>query len=160
MSDADKENHHVLINTEHKIPWTEMPIGIVNQYISLMDDMPDLLCTMYTQQRIHLDNYASDSTAQVMAGIGDINHPVIQAKLREFASYTVEELYEAINHLKNKPWKKTYVETDRGAFIEEIADAFHFFLEFLIFAGITPEVLFRAYFAKTLTNIERQRTGY
>lgn len=118
--------------------------------------VPDMLATMYAQQKKHMQVYDPDS---YWTNLG-IQSPTAQAKLREFAAYSMEEWYEAINHLKNKPWKKTFVEADKDAFLEEMADMFHFFLEFLIIAKISPEQLFRAYFAKTLINIDRQGNDY
>lgn len=117
---------------------------------------------MFSQQLQHMQAYAqiNESAQLPPEHWGDLDHPRTQAAVREFASYTVEELYEAINHLKNKPWKQTHRETDRAAFEEELADAWHFWIEMHILAGINPFEVFKAYFRKTLINRHRQESGY
>lgn len=125
--------------------------------------IPDVLATMMKQQQQHMVVYAEEQHTTPVCDprfYGELNNPLVQAKLRESAGYMIEELYEAINHLKNKPWKKSFRDTDEQKFKEEVADAWHFFLEFHIFAGLSPEEIFRQYFMKTLINIERQNGGY
>lgn len=125
--------------------------------------VPDLLSTMYAQQYKHTTgspDYGHTIGAIAPHKIGDIQSRDVHEKAREFVGYTVEELYEAVGMLKGKPWKAEYKEVDRDAFVEEVADAWHFFLEFLIMVGITPEELFSAYFSKTLVNINRWKNGY
>lgn len=142
----------------HEIPWRETPPDIVKMSNI---GLPDLLSTMMEQQRQHLINYGHGDYINPQLDDGPaINHHAIQAKIREFWAYSVEEMYEAIGHLKNKPWRETITEVDRGAFMEEVADSFHFLFEMMLFARITPEELFRAYFAKTLINIDRQNGDY
>lgn len=81
-------------------------------------------------------------------------------RLKDLAYRVVEELSEATNTLKNKPWKQDFVETDADHFYEELADAFHFFVEFAITAGLDAESLTKVYFAKSEVNKFRQRSGY
>lgn len=124
--------------------------------------IPDILETMFAQQFDHMQAYATiNEDAQLPPHLwGDLDHPRTQAAIREFAGYTVEELYEAINHLKNKPWKQTHRPTDTAEFKEELADAWHFFIELHILAGLNPLDVFEEYFRKTLVNKHRQETGY
>lgn len=125
------------------------------------DSVPDMLSTMFRQQRDHMAAYSNIGHEPVPPHLhGDLNNRQIQAAVREFASYTVEELYEAINHLKNKPWKQTDCDTDVEAFKEELADAWHFFIELHIIAGLDPIDVFRAYFQKAFINAHRQNSGY
>jgi len=147
------------------IPWSKSDSNFDELWLGEPDrpaGVPDILQTMFKQQREHMEKYAEIAPdAQVPPELwGDIDNRQVQAAVREFASYTVEELYEAINHLKNKPWKQTDKTTDLGAFHEELADAWHFWIEMHIIAGIDPTAVFRAYFAKTLINKERQSNGY
>lgn len=126
------------------------------------DQVPDILCTMFNQQLKHMSVY---DELGGHGGLephlrGDLDHRQTQRVLREFASYTVEELYEAIGNLKNKPWKQTERPTDVEAFKEELADVWHFFIELHILAGIDPEEIFRMYFQKTFINVNRQQNGY
>lgn len=95
-----------------------------------------------------------------IGGIGDLNDRGVQMRLKDLAYRVVEELSECTNTLKNKPWKQDYVETDAEHFYEELADAFHFFLEFCITAGLDAEGLTKVYFAKSEVNKFRQRSGY
>lgn len=83
-----------------------------------------------------------------------------QRYLKDAAYRVVEELSEATNCLKNKPWKTTPVLTDQEHYYEEIADAFHFFIRFCIESNITAEGLYRLYFKKSEVNKFRQQSNY
>lgn len=127
------------------------------------DAVPDILCTMFQQQRQHMGVYAEIDKRKIAPEPhewGDLDKRRVQAAIREFAGYTVEELYEAINKLKNKPWKQTDTPTDVEGFKEELADMWHFLIELHILAGIDPEEIFRMYFRKTFINVNRQQNGY
>lgn len=95
-----------------------------------------------------------------IGGIGDLNDRDVQMRLKDLAYRVVEELSECTNTLKNKPWKQDYVETDANHFYEELADAFHFFMEFCITAGLDASSLTQVYFSKSEVNKFRQRSGY
>lgn len=90
----------------------------------------------------------------------DIDSPAGQARLKDFAWRVTEELGEAMNCLKNKPWKQTHMLTDRNHYEEELADAFHFFVELCILSGINANKLFDLYFRKNQVNQFRQRSNY
>ena len=125
--------------------------------------VPDILATLFRQQEHHMAEYVEiqHTTPKLEPhGWGKIDDPLVQAKIRESAGYMVEELYEAINHLKNKPWKQTMQTTPLEAFREELADAWHFFIELHIIAGLTAEDVFAEYFKKTLINVARREGGY
>lgn len=115
----------------------------------------DRLEEMYDQQCEHMAAY--DNLPQVAPWIGS---RAVQASLRENAGYIVEELYEAVNLLKNKPWKKAFEPVDREEFLEELADVWHFFLQFHVVAGIVPQEIYTAYFRKSLINENRRAEGY
>jgi len=83
-----------------------------------------------------------------------------QARLKDFAWRVTEEIGEAMNCLKNKPWKQTHMLTDEEHYLEELADAFHFFIELCILSGMDAEGLFNMYFRKSEVNKFRQRTNY
>ena len=74
--------------------------------------------------------------------------------------WTIVEICEAIDCLKNKPWKQTMMEVDVNHFQEEIADALHFFVEACIVAGISADDLFNLYMRKSKVNEFRQRSNY
>jgi dimeric dUTPase (all-alpha-NTP-PPase superfamily) len=70
-----------------------------------------------------------------------------------------EELAEATHHLRNRPWKVQDRPTDYTAFYEEVTDFLHFFLEFCLTAGLSPESLFQSYLMKHEINEERINDG-
>lgn len=147
------------------IPWSHT----TDDFDELWEDgenvtfVPDILSTMFAQQEQHMRAYDAQqhTTPTVPEHMhGDLHHPLVQAKIREHAGYTVEELYEAIGHLKNKPWKQSFRDVPKEEFLEELADAWHFFIELHIIAGVTPEEVFRQYFRKALINEQRRADGY
>lgn len=83
-----------------------------------------------------------------------------QARLKDFAWRVTEEIGEAMNCLKNKPWKQTQMETDIVHYKEEMADAFHFFIELCILSGFDSESLTDMYLKKSQVNKFRQRSNY
>lgn len=148
------------------IPWTPTTPDFDALWEWGVDEVtgiPDMLATMFTQQREHMEEYAQISFDPLNPNLyGDLEDRQVQAAIREYAGYTIEELLgEAISgHLKNKPWKQTPRPVNRDEFVEELADAWHFFIELHIIAGVGPEEVFKAYFAKTLENIKRRAEGY
>ena len=74
----------------------------------------------------------------------------------------VEEMFEALQHLKNwKPHRQTDVpEIDEDEFLEEIVDAFNYFLSMLIVTGFNEEDLFDAFLVKHQIIKERLKNGY
>lgn len=91
---------------------------------------------------------------------GEIDHRFVQWRIKDLMQRCIEELMEAANTLKNKPWKQSEVPTDRTHFFEEIADAFHFFVEMCITAGMDAEDLALMYLKKAEVNSFRQRSNY
>ncbi len=82
----------------------------------------------------------------------DLSKKQNQQAIREFAFRGMEELFEALLHLKN--WKNhresTYgvPEFDREEFLEEMIDAFNYFLAIVILAGVDHKEFFNAYLKK------------
>lgn len=66
-----------------------------------------------------------------------LQHAKHQAVLKDFAWRTVEELTEAYQIWDEAPegWSQQMIQR---AVMDELADAWHFFVELLIFAGVTP----------------------
>lgn len=91
---------------------------------------------------------------------GELDDRQVQARLHEVFGFAIREWAEAMQELKNKPWKQTEAPTDRDAFLGEIGDVFHFFVEFCITAGISPEDLHRSYFRMHNKNQIRQAGNY
>jgi hypothetical protein len=85
-----------------------------------------------------------------------------QIHIRDMALRGVEEMFEALQHLKNsKPHRQTDMpDFDREAFLEETVDAFNYFLSVLILLGVSSDELHEAYEKKHLKIMERIRDGY
>jgi len=90
----------------------------------------------------------------------NIHTKAAQAEFRELAGYTVEEMMEAVNCLKNRPWTRTETLVDIEHFHDEMADTLHFFIACCILVGITPEQLHESYRRKYDINEMRRRTDY
>lgn len=89
-----------------------------------------------------------------------INSTLGQAQLKATNSYAVEELFEAMNCLKNKAWKQTSMPTDVAHYHEELVDAWHFIMELFIQSDLTAFKLFDMYTLKHDVNKFRQRSNY
>ena len=72
-----------------------------------------------------------------------------QKAIREFAFRGMEELFEALLHLKN--WKDHRDGTgdfDREEFLEEMIDAYNYFTAILVLLGVDADEFFSAYTRK------------
>jgi len=82
----------------------------------------------------------------------DLTKKENQQAIRESAFRGMEELFEALLHLKN--WKDhreaTYgmPEINREEFLEEMIDAFNYFLAIIVMAGVDHKEFFDAYIRK------------
>lgn len=82
----------------------------------------------------------------------DLSKKKNQQAIREFAFRGMEELFEALLHLKN--WKDHREETygvpefDKEEFLEEMIDAFNYFLAIIVLVGVDHKDFFAAYVRK------------
>lgn len=90
----------------------------------------------------------------------DINSYRGQHYLKDLAWRVTEELGEAMNCLKLKPWKSTVQLTDVDHYLEEIVDALHFFIMLMQFSGFDHETAAKYYLMKNEVNKFRQRSNY
>ena len=92
----------------------------------------------------------------------DISEKESQQLLRDTALKGVEEMFEALGHLKNwKPHRETEVTSfDREEFLEEFVDGMNYFLSVLVLLGHDAEDLFRVYKKKDQIIHERISRGY
>jgi hypothetical protein len=92
----------------------------------------------------------------------DITTKIGQKECRDIGLNSIEEFFEALAHLKN--WKKhrksEIQEFDRPAFLEELSDMMHYFVELLLMLGVTPEEFYRAYMKKGEINEKRIKGNY
>ena len=93
----------------------------------------------------------------------DISEKASQQVCRDLALKGVEEMFEALQHLKNwKPHRQTEIneDLDREEFLEEVVDALNYFFAMLIVTGFNEEELFKAYLKKDKKIRERLNEGY
>ena len=92
----------------------------------------------------------------------DISEKASQQVCRDLALKGVEEMFEALQHLKNwKPHRTTQVtEFNRNAFLEEVVDAFNYFFSLLILVGFDADDLYEAYKEKDSIIHDRIKSGY
>ena len=92
----------------------------------------------------------------------DLSNKASQQVCRDLALRGVEEMFEALQHLKNwKPHKLTEEkEFNKEEFLEEIVDAFNYFMALLIVVDVDQEKLFKAYLKKDQKIRKRLDEGY
>ena len=92
----------------------------------------------------------------------DLSDKMAPQHIRDIALRGVEEMFEALQHLKNwKPHRTTEVkEFNKEEFLEEIVDAFNYFFSLLILVGFDDEDLFEAYKKKDAIIHARIGSGY
>ena len=85
-----------------------------------------------------------------------------QKLCRDLALKGVEEMFEALQHLKNwKDHKLTETpDVDGDEYLEEIVDAFNYFFSLIIASGFTHEDLYNAYIKKDKKIHERLTNKY
>lgn len=92
----------------------------------------------------------------------DITKKESQRLCRDLARCGVEEVFEATQHFKNaKQHRQSEVsDFDRDAVVEEMVDAFNYFLSMLILMGVTDEELFDMFCKKDSVIHDRLTNGY
>ena len=92
----------------------------------------------------------------------DIKEKASQQVVRDTVLKGVEEMFEALQHLKNwKPHRNTEIKDfNHEAFLEEYVDAFNYFLSVLVMLGIAPNELYEAYVKKDTIIHDRIIKGY
>ena len=92
----------------------------------------------------------------------DLSDKASQQHIRDMSLRGVEEMFEALQHLKNwKPHRTTEIkEFDKNKFLEEIVDAFNYFFSLIILIGVSDDDLFDAYCQKDKIIHDRLRDGY
>ena len=92
----------------------------------------------------------------------DIRKKSDQQAMRDIALKGVEEMFEALQHLKN--WKDHKLNGDesfdRSEFLEEVVDAFNYFVALLIMVGVDADELYDAYTKKDIKIHNRLSNGY
>lgn len=125
----------------------------------------DLLMNIFEAQHELIDKYSDIEHSRGALVIdpdefGNIDHRFVQWRIKDLMQRCIEEMMEAANCLKNKPWKQSEVTTDKTHYYEEIADALHFFVEMCITSGMDAEDLALMYHKKHAVNQFRQESKY
>jgi dUTPase. len=121
-----------------------------------MEDRFQLMLKMQLElQKQHMGQNPQTLTGDEMADF-----------MRTMAWSCEDEIHEAMNEVDWKPWAHPEVRSVREvAFLKEMVDAFHFFMNMLL-CGLpdSPEVIAdkftMAYIAKNAINAQRQAEGY
>ncbi len=92
----------------------------------------------------------------------DITQKKSQQLLRDTALKGIEEMFEALQHLKNwKPHRSTELKDfDHDEFLEEVVDAFNYFLSVLVLVGVDEDDFYQAFVRKDKIIRERLDNGY
>ena len=92
----------------------------------------------------------------------DLSTKQSQQIVRDLALKGVEEMFEALGHLKNwKPHRDTEIkDINRDEFLEEVVDAFNYFLSMIVLVGVQPDEFFQAYVEKDKKIHDRIKNGY
>ena len=92
----------------------------------------------------------------------DIKSKDSQKLLRQTALNGVEEMFEALGHLKNwKSHRETEVsDINKEEFLEEIVDAFNYFINILILCGFDCNDFFKSFERKDEIIKERLESNY
>ena len=113
----------------------------------------DKLCQMFEIQKELMKKYSVPINV-------DLDSVEGQAVVRKYAYFMVEELFEAMNLMKNRPWTKSTYPVDKNRLDDEIADTIAFFLQLMIIMGYDPEKLRDIYLRKVIVNNFRIRSNY
>jgi hypothetical protein len=92
----------------------------------------------------------------------DVSTKQSQTVLRDSVLRGVEEIFEALGHLKNsKPHRETEItHFEKEEFLEEIVDAYNYFFTTLVLLGISPDEFHEAYKRKHHIILDRLKEGY
>lgn len=82
--------------------------------------------------------------------------------IRQSAYNLTELIVLAMNELKMKPWKSSFVgkETNKARFYQLIAEAHYEFIKMCVYSGIGPDDLYESYFEKAIINDKRINNGH
>lgn len=112
----------------------------------------DALCQMMDRQNaLQRDSFGHDFTTMTE------EERVLFARDQILA--LLDEMHEALAEIGWKPWA-TSRHMNRDAFVGELVDAWHFLMNLLLSAHVTPEEFFSLYVAKNEKNARRQNDGY
>jgi len=124
--------------------------------------MNDKLDTMFQLRERFMHSLREKHNNEYPTWPIDLSDKKSQQHTRDMALRGVEEMFEALQHLKNwKPHRSTEVtEFDKAEFLEEVVDAFNYFLSVLVLAGVSSEEFFEMYRYKDGVIHNRLKSDY
>jgi len=125
-------------------------------------DLDDKLESMFALRRQFMSHLEDVKPGSYPHSVLDISKKESQQLIRDLALKGVEEMFEALQHLKNwKPHRDADLpDFNKAAFLEEIVDAFNYFLSTIILVGVDANDLYDAYRTKDKKLHDRLDTGY
>lgn len=84
------------------------------------------------------------------------------AFIRTMVLATEDELHEALRETPWKPWSKRteWTNDEQDRFMDELVDAWHFFMNLMLAVDMNAEELFKRYLRKNGINHDREDNGY
>ena len=115
-----------------------------------MSSKHDKLDDIFIKRNLFMERLESIKPGSYPTDRLDLSSKHTQQRLRESALKGVEEMFEALAHLKNwKPHRFTDVpDFNREEFLEEVVDAFNYFFALLIQVGVTSDEFYDAFLKK------------
>ena len=113
--------------------------------------MSDLDTMLEMQRQLQVKHYGKDPS--------DLSGEERALFIKDMILALTDELHEALAKVGWKPWA-TSRHVNREAFLGEMTDAFHFFMNLLIVTGYDGQDLLKAYEQKSMINEQRQIDGY
>lgn len=122
----------------------------------------DMLNHMFDLRKRFMESLNEKIPGSTPISTLDLGKKEDQQVCRDVALRGVEEMFEALQHLKNwKPHRQTEISGfEREKFLEEMVDAFNYFFSLLIMTGFDADDLFREYIRKDSIIHKRLEEGY
>lgn len=143
-----------------------IPMVLTEEASKIYDEHErDMLVQIFAKQRSIMDKYRpieqKNGTRHPQTWhYGVITDRDVQEFIKRMVFATIQELCEATHILENNPWREsTQHEIDSAHYYEELADAFHFFVEVLIASGVSADDLHMFYMDKNAVNLRRMMEG-
>lgn len=138
------------------IKHVELPAG----FIESIGDKLEFLLETQAKHEVDYNQIERDHGHFVPNWPIDINNRHDAQFFKDGVYRMLEELSEATNCMRNRPHTVTEYVTDEEHFIEEMADALHYFLRLWVMLGLSADDIVRVYFKKSEVNKFRRETAY
>jgi len=131
--------------------------------------MVNILTVKIEPEELEVDDYLEEMfrrNEELLRKLGepltiDLDTREGQEKLRRLLWFTIEELFEAVNVLKNsRDWVRTEYEVDLLHLYDEIADALGFLITVLRYLGLDARKTYELFLRKWKVNMFRVESNY